>query len=203
MANGYSQTFTILDIFNNPKLKGKIPLVNYKESVGNDGKIHKTTNMQSLTTLIYDTAKNGARPFYKPLKAVKSGNTITVGGNLQGDLNTAYNGVYTALLNNKVMFNFTVNNADIIRTALKESQRQKRSNGKEPKLWLKYNSIEEIASLSKRQLQFFIDDVMRNIFYNEDFAYTQKKYGVDKIAVNGSTDYARRRLNWQRKVGDI
>ena len=31
MAGRYSQTFTLKDIFNNPNLKGKIPLINYKE----------------------------------------------------------------------------------------------------------------------------------------------------------------------------
>ena len=54
MANRYSQNFTLTDIFNNPKLKGKLPLINYKERELEGGKISvrtngKTVNRQVLT----------------------------------------------------------------------------------------------------------------------------------------------------------
>lgn len=199
MANGYSQNFTLTDIFNNPKLKGKIPLVNYAEKLGKDDKIHKTTKMQTITALVYETAKNGARPFYKPLKAVRSGNIISVGGKLNTDINTAYNGVYRALVNNKQMFSFTVNNASIIRTALKEAQAVKTQTGQEPKLWLKYNTMYEIETLDKSDTQKLINDIMRNIFYNGDYAITQKKYGVESFFAN----YERNKREWQNKVGDL
>lgn len=192
MANGYTQNFTLRDIFNNPKLKGKIPLVNYQEK--KDGKYR--TNMQSLTSLVYETAKIGATPFYKPLKANRKANTIVIDGNTE-ELEIAFNSVYTALLGQKQMFDYTVNNADIIRSALVEGAKQKN----EPKLWLKANTMTEIENFNKRQMQFFIDDVMRNIFYNPDFYKTQKKYGVDEITVNRSSNYERRRQNWAKKVG--
>ena len=192
MANGYTQNFTLRDIFNNPKLKGKIPLVNYQEK--QDGKYR--TNMQSLTSLVYETAKIGAIPFYKPLKANRKANTIVIDGNTE-ELEIAFNSVYTALLGQKQMFDYTVNNADIIRSALVEGAKQKN----EPKLWLKANTMTEIENFNKRQMQFFIDDVMRNIFYNPDFYKTQKKYGVDEITVNRSSNYERRRQNWAKKVG--
>lgn len=199
MANGYNKNFTLTDIFNNPKLKGKIPLVNYAEKLGKDNKVHKTTKMQTLTALVYETAKNGAKPFYKPLKAVKSGNTIIINGKLELDLNSAYNGVYKALVGNKSMFSYTVNNADMIRTALKEAQKVKAQTGVEPKLWLKYNSMYEIESLNKKGLYNLINSVMQNIFYGADYISTQNKYGVEKLQRN----YERNRQAWLKKVGEL
>jgi hypothetical protein len=98
---------------------------------------------------------------------------------------------------------YTANNADMIRTAIKESATQKRFSGKEPKLWLKAGSIAEIKNMNKRQLGLFMDDVMRNIFYNPDFEKTQQKYKVEQIPVRGSYNYERRKDNWLKKVGEI
>lgn len=203
MANGYAQMFTLQDIFNDKRLADKIPLVNYRETVDNTGKEHRRTNMKSVVTLVYETAKTSAKPFYSPLNALKSGNTIDLSGKLISDHNQAFNAVYKSLVGIKSMLGYTANNVDMIRSALKESATIKRNYGKEPKLWLKVGSIAEIKNMKKRELNLFMDDVMRNIFYNPEFEKTQKKYKVETIPINGSFNYERRRDNWLRKVGEI
>lgn len=203
MANGYAKMFTLQEIFNNKNLAGKIPLVNYKETTDELGAQHRTTNMKSVSKIVFESAKLGARPYYRPLKAVKSGDFITIGGKLNGELNTAYNAVYKAILSQTNMIRFTANNAEMIRSAVKESAKIKRSSGKEPKVWLKIGSMQEIETMGKRELNALMDDIMRNIFYNPDFAQTQKKFRVQEIPVNRSTNYERRKENWLKKVGEI
>lgn len=203
MANGYAKIFTLQDIFNNPELARKIPLVNYKESVDSTGKEHRRTNMKSIARLVFETAKASAKPYYAPLKAHKAGDLIDIGGNLTGDYDAAYEAVYKGLVAQKSIMTYTVNNADMIRTALKEGAALKRSTGTEPKLWLRVGSVQEIKSMGKRELNTLMDDVMRNIFYNPEFEKTQKKYKVVDIPVNRSYNYERRRDNWLRKVGDL
>jgi len=203
MANGYNQQFTLIDIFNNKKLAKKLPLVRYKENVGEDNKVHKTTNMKSVGRLVYETAKSSAKPYYNPFISSKNGNLIIVGGKLTGDYETAYESVYNGIVAQKEMLSFTANNGDIIRNALKESQMIKRQTGQEPKLWLKAGSMLEIENMSKKQIRELVDDVMKNIYYSDNYMNTQKKYDVAKIIVNGSTNYERRKLLWQHKVGDL
>jgi len=202
MANGYNQKFTLEDIFNNKKLKGKIPLVNYKEDFDEDNKLHKKTNMKTLSYLVYNMAKSSARPYYNPFTPSKSGDIITIAGTLTDDINKPFEAVYQGILAQKQILSFTVNNGDIIRTALKESKKIGREMGKEPKLWLKVGSMQEIENMNKKQLNYLVDDIMRNIFYNSEYQYTQKKYDVAKIPVYRSTNYELRKLKWQQKVGD-
>jgi hypothetical protein len=199
----YSQNFTLLDIFNNKKLKNKLPIINYRETMSEDGKTHSTTRMKSLGILVYETSKSSAKPYYNPLKPSKSGNQIIISGELTGELESVVNAVYNGLMANKRLFEITVNNADMIRTALKESQRIKKRTGIEPKLFLNVGSMQEIETMSKRQLNALLDDIMRNIFYNEDFAYTQEKYNVKKIVINRSSNYDKRKRDWLKKVGAV
>ena len=98
MANRFSQNFTLADIFNNKKLAGKIPLINYKERVDENGKVSMRTNAKTVNRQIYDTAKKAARPFYKPLIATQSGNTLILDGNTDTDLNSVVDAVYGALI---------------------------------------------------------------------------------------------------------
>ena len=203
MANGYAKLFTLQEIFNNKELAGKIPLVNYKEKTDDTGKDHRTTNMKSVGKIVYETAKASAKPYYKPLLASKTGDTITISGTPITELDAPFEAVYMAIKSQVGMIKFTANNADMIRSAVKESANIKRKTGQEPKVWLKIGSMQEIKTMGQKQLNAFIDDVMRNIFYNPEFAETQRKYGVEKIPVNRSTNYAQRQKNWLNKVGEV
>ena len=84
----------------------------------------------------------------------------------------------------------------------------------EPKLFLRIGSVLEIKGMSRQKRSAFLDDVMRNIYYNPEFAETQKKYDVASIFVpeyHGSAkkgtrspySYAERKYRWNRKVGLI
>lgn len=202
MANRFSQIFTLTDIFNNPKLKDKLPLINYKEKELENGKISRRTNVKTVNRLVFDTATSSARPFYKPLVTTRSGDTMIIGGELVGDHDGAVEAVYNALLAKKALLIYTANNADIIRSALKEAEKNKRNNGINSKLYLRVQSMQQIEGMSKYQIQALMSDIMENIVYGDDFPQTQKKFGVDKLSVNSPYNYEQRVKIWKNKVGD-
>lgn len=206
MATRFSQIFTLKDIFNNKKLAGKIPLINYREREREDGKTMVRTSPKSVPRLVYDTSVRAARPFYKPLTPSKAGNTIIIEGKLVGDHNAAVDAVYAALVAQKQVMKWTVNNADIIRDALKEAEKNSRLYGFSSKLYLRAQSMQEIEGMSKPQIQALMTDIMENIVYGDDFPKTKKKWGVenfDAIPQRGRMlDYEQLRQRWKIKVGD-
>lgn len=201
MACGYNQIFTLQQIFNNKKLKGKLPLVNYREYVGKDGKPHKTTNMQTVTRLVDDTATRTARSFYKPLIHTKSGNEIHIDGNLLTDYDTAYEGIYQAIDGIKQLIRFTANNGEVIRSALKESVRIGKETGQEPKLYLRVGSMLEIEQMDKNQLRSLLNDIMKNIYYNDEYELVQEKFDLPNVRMftnKPNTPYEQRKQKWER-----
>lgn len=202
MATRYSQNFTLTDIFNNKRLKGKIPLINYKEIEREDGKVSRRTNAKTINRLVFDISTSAARPYYKPITTHRSGNIMVISGNLVGDHNAAVEAVYNALQSQKQVMSYTVNNADIIRSALKEAEKNKRNYGTDAKLYLRAQSMTEIEGMTKREIQALIDNIMENIFYGSDFPETQKKYGVENLPVKSPYDYKQRQEQWKRKIGE-
>ena len=202
MATKYSQNFTLTDIFNNKRLKGKIPLINYKEIEREDGKVSRRTNAKTINRLVFDISTSAARPYYKPITTHRSGNTMVISGNLVGDHNAAVEAVYNALQAQKQVMSYTVNNADIIRSALKEAEKNKRNYGADAKLYLRAQSMTEIEGMTKREIQALINNIMENIFYSSNFPETQKKYGVENLPVKSPYDYKQRQEQWKRKIGE-
>ena len=202
MATRYSQNFTLTDIFNNKRLKGKIPLINYKEIEREDGKVSRRTNAKTINRLVFDISTSAARPYYKPITTHRSGNTMVISGNLVGDHNAAVEAVYNALQAQKQVMSYTVNNADIIRSALKEAEKNKRNYGADSKLYLRAQSMTEIEGMTKREIQALINNIMENIFYSSNFPETQKKYGVENLPVKSPYDYKQRQEQWKRKIGE-
>ena len=107
MANRFSQNFTLTDIFNNKKLKDKIPLINYKEKELENGKISRRTNAKTVNRQVFDTATSAARPFYKPMITTRSGDLMIISGELIGDHDGAVDAVYNALQSKRVLFIWT------------------------------------------------------------------------------------------------
>lgn len=202
MAGRYSQTFSLTDIFNNKKLKDKIPLINYREKELENGKISRRTNAKTINRLVFDISTSAARPFYKPITTQRSGDTMVIGGNLVGDHNSAVDAVYNALLSQKQVMIYTVNNADIIRSALKEAEKNKRKYGNDTKLYLRVQSMTEIEGMSKREIQALLNNIMENIVYGDNFPETQKKYGVENLPVRSPYNYKQRQLRWKIRVGE-
>lgn len=205
----YYQNFTLTDIFNNKNLKGKIPLINYREKELEDGKISKRTNVKSIGKLVYDTSVSSARPFYKPLVHAKSGNIISLGGELVGDHDQAVEAVYNALLGQKSVMIWTVNNADMIRSALKEAENNKRKFGIDSKLYLRAKSMQEIEGMTKHQILALMSDIMDNIYFGDNFPKTQKKYRVREMldeeareTMEFADTYSQRQKKWINKVGN-
>lgn len=202
MAGRYSQTFSLTDIFNNKKLKDKIPLINYREKELENGKISRRTNAKTINRLVFDISTSAARPFYKPITTQRSGDTMVIGGNLVGDHNSAVDAVYNALLSQKQVMIYTVNNADMIRSALKEAEKNKRKYGNDTKLYLRVQSMTEIEGMSKREIQALLNNIMENIVYGDNFPETQKKYGVENLPVRSPYNYKQRQLRWKIRVGE-
>ena len=201
MANRYSQNFTLVDIFNNKKLRGKLPLINYREKELENGKVSKRTSAKTVNRQVFDTAKSGARPYYKPMVAHHSGDTLVIGGELVGELDDAQNAVYEALLAKKQIIMFTANNLDMIRDALKEAEKNRRSYGVQTKLLLRVQSMQQIEGMTEKQVSYLMSDIMENIVYGDDFPATQKKWKVQEMVVKSPSNYEQRKEKWLQKVG--
>lgn len=201
MAGAYSQIFTLTDIFNNKKLKDKIPLINYKEKEKENGKISRTTNVKSVNRQVFDKATSAARPFYKPIKTTRSGDTIIIGGELVGNHDGAVDAVYNALQGIKSLLIWTANNSEIIKSALKEAEKAKRNRGIDCKLYLRVQSMQQIEGMSKREIQALMTNVMENIVYGDNFPETQKKFKVEELPTNSRMTYDQRKTIWRYMVG--
>lgn len=198
----YTQNFTLEDIFNNKALKDKLPLINYKEIEREDGKISQRTSPKTVTRQIFDTAESAAKPYYKPLKAIRKGQTMDISGELVGDYDTAVDAIYNALLAKRAILIWTANNTDMIRDAVKEAGKNKMRLGINSKLWLRAQSMKEIEGMTRPQIQALLGDIMENIFYSDNFPKTQAKYGVYEDNSFGLT-YNQRKEKWKNKVGDL
>lgn len=201
--NRYTENFTLKDIFNCKELEGILPLVNYKEYnviTPEGSSVTNKTNMKSVKKQIFDASIKMAHFYYKPLKAVKSGNTLVLDGNLVGDHDSCVNDIYDNLVGLRPLLLFTANNGDIIRTALKESEKASRKYGITAKLFLRQQSIMEIKGMTYRQRVQFVNDVMSNILFGDNFPSTQKKYKVSQQDF-GTQTYDQMRDAWRRKVG--
>ena len=200
MAIGYSQMFTLKDIFNNNKLKAKVPLVNYKEKELENGKISRRTNAKTINRFVFDTATSAARPFYKSIKTTSIGDMMIISGEMVGDHDGAVDAVYNALQSKRVLFIWTANNVKMIRDALKESEKDK-NNGIAPKLYLRVQSMQQIEGMTRQQIQALLQNIMENIVYGDDFPETQKKYGVENWNVSNKFNYNLLKLRWKNRVG--
>lgn len=203
MAGRYSQIFTLTEIFNNKRLKNKIPLINYKEKELENGKISRRTNGKTVNRQVFDTATSAARPFYKPIITHRAGDTMEITGTLVGDHDQAVDAVYNALLAKRLLLIWTANNADMIRDALKEAEKNKRNYGIDSRLYLRVQSMEQIEGMSNREIQALINNIMENIMYGDDFPKTQNKYGVENFKVNSPYNYEQRKTMWKQRVGDV
>lgn len=200
MSN-FSQKFTLLDIFNNKNLKDKLPLINYKETIKEDGKVSVRTNAKTVNRMVFDTATSAARPFYKPILTTRTGDSMEIGGNLVGDQDACVDAVYNRLMAQRVVLIWTANNKDMIRDALKESEKARRRMGIGCKLWLRAKSMKEIEGMSRPQLQELLRDVMDNIFYGDDYPATQKKWNVENLPSVDRHSYEENKKIWKNKVG--
>ena len=133
----------------------------------------------------------------------QNGNIMEISGELIGDHDSAVDAVYNALQNSKSVLSYTANNADMIRSALKESEKNKRNYGINSKLYLRCQSMAEIEGMSKPQFLALMNDIMENIMYGDNFPKTQAKYKVEEMKLNTAFDYKQRKIRWKYKVGDI
>lgn len=202
MAGRYSQTFSLTDIFNNKKLADKIPLINYREKELENGKTSRRTNAKTINRLVFDISASAAKPYYKPMTTQRGGDTMIISGNLVGDHDMAVDTVYNALLSQKQVMSYTVNNADMIRSATKEAAKNKRKYGIDSKLYLRAQSMTEIEGMSKRQIRKLLNDIMENIMYGDNFPETQKKYSVESLPSGSPFSYKHRQAAWKRKIGE-
>lgn len=198
--NRYNDNFTLADIFNNRELANHLPFVDYRERRYNGNEVSVRTGMHTVKKQIFDTSIQVARFHYKPLETTKAGDTLILDGNLITDLDACVNDIYDNLVGFRPFLMFTANNGDMIRSALKEAQKNQRKYGLDSKLYLRAQSIMEIQGMSIRKLRAFMDDVMSNIMFGDNFPETQKKYKVNELNY-GKNNYEQMRKEWREKVG--
>ena len=203
MANGYYQNFTLTDIFCNEKLKNKIPFITYKEKELESGRLSQRTSIKTVNRQVFDTATTAARPFYKPLITNRNGDTMIISGEMIGDQDDAVDAVYNALYAKRLLLLWTANNAEMVRSALKEAQKNKRNNGINSKLYLRAQSMQQIEGMNNKELQALLTNVMENIIYGDDFPATQKKFKVEEFLTDSPLNYEQRKLRWKYRVGDV
>lgn len=201
MASNFTQNFTLLDIFNNKKLKDKVPLINYKETIQGDGKVSTRTNPKTINKFVFDISTTAARPFYKNINTARSGDKMIISGDLIGDHDACVDAIYNAISSKKTLLMWTVNNTDMIRDALKESEKNKRKYGITSKLFLRVQSMQQIEGMTKKQIYALMKDIMDNIVLGDNFPQTQKKYNVKDWAF--PSGYNTTKLKWKQKVGDL
>lgn len=202
MATQYTQNFTLTNIFNNKKLEGKIPLINYHEKELENGKISKRTNAKTINKLVFDIAKTTAKPYYKPISVTIKANLIEIGGKLVGEQNSVVDAIFNALLSQRDVMTYTVNNADLIRSALKEAEKNKRKFGIDTRLHLRVQSMTEIEGMSKKQIMALMNNIMENIFYGDNFPETQKKYNLKDLQISSKYNYEQRKQMWKNRIGE-
>lgn len=201
MAQKYSQSFTLKDIFNNQRLVGKLPLVNYREVMLDNGKISRRTKMDSVTKLVADNSKSSARPFYKSFSFSKSGDNIIIDGNSDFELSAIQDAVYNSLIGIKALIRHTANDGDMIRSALKEAEKNKRKYGIDSKLFLKVGSMQQIEAMSDRQLSLLMNQIIDNIYYGDNYPETQKKYRIKELMDSTGFKYETWKESWKNEVG--
>lgn len=201
--NNYTENFTLTDIFNNKELEDKLPQINYREyyAITDKGsKVYNKTSVKTIRRQVFDGSIKMARFYYKPLKALKQGDTLILDGKLVYDHDSCVNDIYDNLVGMKPMLSYTANNVDMIRSALKEAEKNRRLYGINSKLFLRQQSMMEIKGLTNKQRQLFMNDVMNNILFGDNFPITQKKFKVSELDY-GQKDYATLKKAWREKVG--
>lgn len=199
----HNKNYTLSDLFSNKDLRGKLPFIQYKETVKDDGKISVRTKILTVASFVYDTAKKSGKPFYSNYTPTKNQNLIIINGTLKEDttLDMAFMSVYNGLLAKRMILQWTASNMTMIRKALKESMRIKRETGEEPKLYLTISTIDSIKFMNNNQISRIMTEVMNNLFYGDNFPITQSKFQVDRIKTKSSLSYQDAKNKWQKYVG--
>lgn len=197
MATRYSQIFTLKDLFCNKKLKDKLPYIDYKNNK------NPNTESSNIEQQILSIATAAATPFYEKLSVNLANGRIEINGKSSSSIETIADTVYNAILAQKDTLSFSAENLDIIKSALKETDNNKKNNGINSKLYLKVQSIQQIQGMSKPQLKGLMENILENIFYGDDFPQTQKAFNLENFAVNSPFNYNQRKMRWKNKVGDV
>ncbi len=204
MANRYSQNFSLTDIFSNKALRGKLPYISYKEKEEDNGEIKQRTQVLTVRKQVFDNAISSAKPFYSPMSVTRAENTLVLDGNMIGDHEQAVDAVYNSIKGIRAELIWTANTANMLRSAMKEAEQNKRKYGIDTRLYLRVQSMQEIEGMSRQQLQALLSDVVDNIYYGDNFPKTQKKYEVDTLTrwnTGGYHGYEQQKEIWKQKVG--
>lgn len=202
MANRFTQNFTLTDIFSNKALRKKLPYISYKEKEDDNGEVKQRTQILTVRKQVFDNAINSAKPFYSPMSVTRAENTLILDGNMIGDHDQAVDAVYNSIKGIRAELIWTANTANMLRSAMKEAEQNKRKYGIDTRLYLRVQSMQEIEGMSRPQLQALLNDVVDNIYYGDNFPKTQKKYEVDTLSLfRTKNNYEYNKEIWKQKVG--
>lgn len=206
--NSYSRKFTLRDIFNNEDLRKHIPQVKMAKSTNKKEKKGKYDNYTSLVQNVMVYAENTAKGFFSEYKTSLNGDDILIDGKLKENcyVNGIVSNIVAKLESMKEFLASIISNADIIESAISDSIRIKNNSGKEPKLYLRLNDLREIKHMSDTQKKYLIQNIMENIYFNDDFQMTQRNKNLARgnyviSTRNFINSYDSLKTRWERKVG--
>ena len=202
MANRFTQNFTLTDIFSNKALRKKLPYISYKEKEEDNGEVKQRTQILTVRKQVFDNAISSAKPFYSPMSVTRAENMLILDGNMIGDHDQAVDAVYNSIKGIRAELIWTANTANMLRSAMKEAEQNRRKYGIDTRLYLRAQSMQEIEGMSRPQLQALLNDVVDNIYYGDNFPKTQKKYGIDTLSLfRTKNNYEYNKEIWKQKVG--
>ena len=136
------------------------------------------------------------------MSVTRAENTLILDGNMIGDHDQAVDAVYNSIKGIRAELIWTANTANMLRSAMKEAEQNKRKYGIDTRLYLRVQSMQEIEGMSRPQLQALLNDVVDNIYYGDNFPKTQKKYEVDTLSLfRTKNNYEYNKEIWKQKVG--
>lgn len=169
----YNKLFTLSDLFNNKELKNYLPQVSIHNIKNKDGTItQKVKGFKIMEEQAINFAKQGARISMSNVKASGTLDNIVVSGRLRkhATIYEAYENVLSILKANKGSLTLLGSYRDVLTNTFQKIQdKSKYSHYKEPKLYLRINSLNEIKYMNKQQKDAFINNIVENIYFSDDF----------------------------------
>jgi hypothetical protein len=164
----YNKLFTLSDLFHNQELKGVLPQMNITTRKNGQVMAHFKYDADEIIML----CRMGAMPFMKNIK-IDFSEPMIVSGELRKNatIYQAYDSVLSILKANASSLTLLSSYGNTIEDVMKKIRKSDRYKitKKEPKLYLRINSINDIKTMNEQQKRALINNIVENIYFSDDF----------------------------------
>lgn len=201
----YKQNFTLSQIFAEDTMKGRLlNLINIRDLRTNDNDKVNKAPFNTVKNLAFLIANKSASQVFESFVSTEIGDNLDIAGKID-NLDVALDQITLDLASQVGTLSTLANNINIINEAVVESLRIQHATGKEPKLYLKENSLQEIRNKSPKEMSEFLQEILENIYYNESFKNVQSSLDLESNSIDGKKyswiKYKDRKAKWEYKVG--